>query len=91
MAQGEFLVALVSCDWTCSLHAGTVAIFVNRAAVLICLCVFESDRLEADGTDRRKGVGLHLKHLRGLPQEQVISVPHSRDLEFCALRALTFK
>ena len=83
MAQGEFLVALVSCDWTCSLHAGTVAIFVNRAAVLICLRIFESDRLAADGTEWRKRVGLHLEHLRALnskssahPIQETLNFPH---------------
>ena len=67
VASDKFLGALVSCDWTCSLQAGAVAIFVNCVAVLICLRVFESDRFTADGTDRRKLSGLHLEHLKVLP------------------------
>ena len=92
MAQGEFLVALVSCDWTCSLHAGTVAIFVNRAAVLICLRVFESDGFTADGTDRRKLSGLHLGHLRISPlNSKTFGVLHLSDPEPRTLFASTFE
>ena len=64
---------------------------MNRAAVLIRLRVFESDRLQADRTDRRIRGELQLEHLGVLPQQRVIRSLHLRDLEPRALGANTFK